>query len=355
MTTSRHYVHFLAAGTITVVITDPTADEVIGDSAIPVAWTISGGSGVQQAYRVTVFADAALTTPIYQCAWTVGSTGAHTVPAGSIPNMADIWVRVEAADTNGAQGASAAVHATTDFATSVDVTGVRAVALGGSCGDPRQLPHAVITWSQIVPGGSEAFLRYLVLRREPDAATWTIIASVSGVATLRYVDANAAPWVDYDYAVLWLASSGPVTLTSRVQTGVHTRLEFDHAWLHSTTSPMTGPVRLDGWAFQQTLVEAISTDQVWGATAPVATIGEADYSRWHADLHPQLLRDPKQWEKLRALLVRQAAGEQLCFRHGRSRERAFCVVTTQARTLGQVQGTTSLDLTEVDYSEVITL
>lgn len=352
---ATQYVHFLSAGLITVTVTEPDPGDVITDSAPLITWSISGGTGIQQAYRVTVFADAARTSVIYRSAWTVGADGEHTIPAGYLPNMATLYLDVEASDTAGAQGRSALVTFTTDFATSVNVTGVRAIALGGSCGDPRQLPHAVITWTQIVPGAGETFVRYLVLRREPDEAVWTIIASVSGVATTRYVDANAAPWIEYDYAVVWLASSGSVTLTSRVQTGVHTRLEFDHAWLHSVANPLLSPVRLDGWTFSQSLVEAISTDQVWGSSAPVATVGEADYAKWHADLHPQLLRDPSQWLKLRALLVRQAAGEQLCFRQGRSRERAFCAVLTQGRAIGQVQSVTSLDLTEVAYSESLTL
>lgn len=348
--TSRHYVHFIGAGVLTVTVTAPLNGATVTNAEMVVTWSYSGGAA-QRAYKVTVFTDVGLTTSIYTSGWVVSSAATATIPAGSVPNASTLYLRVDVQDTNGAEGSSSAVMFTTNFATSSNVLNVRAQAIG--CEDPQSLPLVRLTWTQIVPAGGETFVRYVVQRKAAGEAAWTAVALITSVGTTAYVDYQAQPGVTYYYSVLWIASSGANMLISNAQANITAHLTFDFSWLHDVSDP-TKAVRLDALSMSEELVQSVVLQETWGRSAPSALIGEADFSRFSISLSPHLLNIPTQWTMIRALLVRQRDyGSIFCLRLGASNQRFFCTLSTVSRDYQLRSSEASIDLTEVYYEEAV--
>lgn len=346
--TSRHYVHFIGAGTLTVALTDPSEAEIVTLAQFPVTWTYAGGT-TQRAYRVVIYSDAAATNIVYDSNWIVSSTASHTVPSGAIPNGGTFYLRATVQDINGAEGSSAVQSFSTSYVTSSNVLNVRAAAIG--CEDPQSLPLVRVTWSQIVPAGGESFVQYMVQRRAAGETTWTRLSTLTTIGTTSYIDYTAQPGVTYYYSVVWIASSGVNYLLSNAQANVTAHLAFDWAWLHVLDDP-TKAVRLDALEMSENLVQSISLQETWGRHAPSALIGEANYSTFSIPLSTQVLRTPTQWNMLRTILDYQRdSGSILCLRLGRSQQRFFCTLMNPSRNYTLVSSDASIELSEVYYEE----
>lgn len=347
---SRHYIHFLQAGTLGITVTAPTSGGTVTTAGPVVTWTVAGGTGIQASYRVFVFADAAGTQLVYDSGWVTSNVLQHTIITGALLNGHTYYLRVISTDSDGAQGESDFVDFTTDIATSVDVSGVTLRKIDG-CTDPRSLPRVELRWTQVTPGAGETFVEYRILRREPDSDVWVAVGTVDDVATTRYRDYNAAPGIMYEYSVVWVASTLSGDLISDVA-GQFAELIFDHAWLHDVNDPEAYHVRLDATQFKLKEHSDTTFQSVWGRPQPSAVFGEEHYFEVDVELLPQPLKTHKQWDKLSTILTRQRENAStLCYRHGESETRLFCALSPRTRDVAQVVSTATVTLTETYYEE----
>ena len=353
--TTRHYVHFLGTGSITVALTEPDPDDVVTTAQPTFTWTLAGGSGVQSAFRFRIATDSNGLNLVYDSGWTPSATLSHVIPAGALTNGVDYYAHVEATDTNGAIGESDWVHFTTAFAASSNIANVR-ISTRGQCADPLSIPVQTITWDAAVEGAGEDFTCYLIRRRTSSTAAWETIGSAFSQNALSFIDYTAIPWQVYEYSVIWVGDAAGSIIQSDDTTGVVGVLQFDHLWIHDVAAP-TYSVRLDAWKLDYSLSQDIALSPVWGVAAPRAMVGEAESARVRIQPHPQMLVHPSQWEMIRTLITRQRDnGSILCLRHGRSRTRLFVnLLSPIGRTIDRVTDTKSLTFAEVDYDYLVDL
>lgn len=352
MSASRHFVHFIGAGVLNVAITAPTSGSTVISATPLVTWSFTGGSGVQSAYRLAVYSDAAGTVNVYDSSYVASAVQQANIPVGVLQTGVTYYVRVQVVDSAGAQGQSVLVDFITAFATSGNVLGLRAGPFGTRCIAPDDLPRVRLTWTQVVPGAGETFVRYDVRRSEDGGATWITLAQLSTIGTTEWTDDQANGWTQYNYAVVYVATSGASTLISAEQVNIWAMLDFDHAWLHALDDP-ADRVRLDGWAFAEETADSLTFDELWGLNGPRPRIGDRSYRRLSATLADRLLRD-RQIALVRALQTAQRdRGTLLCFRHGRSRERLFCSLVAPRYAVAQKTGAISIQLVENDYTEAV--
>lgn len=363
MSASRHYVHFISAGSLVVTLTAPAAGATVVSASPLITWTFTGGSGVQSAYRVAVYSDAAGTVNVYDSGYVASGVLSMNIPPGVLGTGVTLYIRVQVVDNNGAQGESALTNFVTAFATSVNVLGLAAKAVGTICTRSQDsLPTVRLTWTQVVPGAGEVFSKYQVKRRSGGSGSWTVLAEITVVGTLTWTDYAPAPWVPYQYAVTWTATTGASTLVSAEQTNTIVTMDFDFAWVHSTSDP-TKAIRLDAWDFRTEVVDSVNFDSLWGRQRPAARIGDTAYQKVTISLHERpLLGVPVQptasWNaKWQAILELQAhqrtAGAVLCFRHGRGQQRFFGALIAAAHSVSQKAGSPALQMVETDYTEAV--
>ncbi len=333
-----------------IVLTNPVSGQTVTTAAPLITWTHH--PTVQADYRVRIYTDALETELVYDSGVVGSSLPQHQVPAGALPS-GNLWIRVVTHDVNGVEGRTALVDFTTSFPTSVNVTTVTADSIGG-CDAPLVLPGVRVRWSQIVPGGGETFIRYEVRRRKPGETAYTPIAHIEEVDTLRYDDHANVPAQVYEYAVVWVATSGASTLISAEQASpAREGVAFDFSFLHSIADP-TKFVRLEHYEALVELMQPVDVFEPWGREAGTAYTGEQFSHQIAIPLHNQQRKKPQTWEKLLALARQQRTGDVLCLRIGRDRERYFCVMRRPRKQLRQKTYEPSIELVEVNYPEAVT-
>jgi hypothetical protein len=123
-------INFTVANAPTVTVLEPDPADVTTTSALVVQWSLTGGSGVQQSYRVVVYADDG-TTVRHDSGVVAGVATSYTVPAGSIVNGGSYYVQVFLVDTLALAGQSSLIPFSASFAPPASVTGLTAIAVGG--------------------------------------------------------------------------------------------------------------------------------------------------------------------------------------------------------------------------------
>lgn len=330
-------------------LTEPDSGDTITTAAVLFEWET--GPAAQSDFRLRVYSDATETTLVYDSGIVGSADGQHLAAAGQLPAGA-LWVRVTNHDANGMEGRSALVDFTTSFPTSVNVQGVTTEQLGGIC-DATALPGVRVRWSEVTPGGGETFVRYEVRRRKPGETAYVTIEHVDAVDELEYKDYAVVPSQVYEYAVVWVATSGASTLISANQTTPsRAGVKFDFTFLHSVSDP-TVFVRLEHWEADVDLEQPTEVFQPWGREAGTAYTGEQFSHRISIPLHPQQRKDRRKWEALLALAREQRSGNVLCLRLGRDRERYFCVKTRLRKSVTQKSYSASIEMVEVGFDEAV--
>lgn len=350
MPTIRHYAHFTGAGALEVDIDTPADGATVTTVAPTIVWTFTGGA-TQSGRRIAIFSDAAASVLVYDSGWVSTAAQSAALAGGLLESGRTYYLRVAVIDTLGAQGESALTRFLTAFATSVDITNLRLATIG-ACGTPQDvLPRITLTWRQIVPGAGETFVKYQI-RRRVDGGAWEAIGEITAVGTVTFTDYTPAGWTPYQYAVVWYAAFGASSiLVSAVHASV-AMLTYDFAWLHSTSDP-TKAVRLESYEWSIDIVDSVSVDAIWGQKLPVTRVGGQLYRRVSVTLAERLARDARA-AALAALQQHQVdTGATLCFRHGRSRERMFCAVSSVKGRLGQKTRSASMMLVEAQHEESV--
>lgn len=116
-------------GVLTVNIDSPTTDQVMTSPSFLIDWSISGGTGVQNDYRVIVY-DSDQTTVVYDSTQIASSTTSQTMPSGFLLNNHSYYIEVTVHDTGtpAVQGSSGKQHITTAWTPPATITGIRAAA-----------------------------------------------------------------------------------------------------------------------------------------------------------------------------------------------------------------------------------
>lgn len=325
-------------------IDTPAPGQSLTDANVTVTWSLS--PGVQSDYRVRVYSLA--NALLYDSGVIASPTQAHVIPA-VLPSPTTVQIRVDVTTTT-LSTASATVIVFTNFATAVNVTGLR-LAVMDQCVDPTILPAIVLRWNQVSPGAGETFIQYDVRRRVAGDTEFQRIAIVEGLGTLTYRDTRAAPGVAYEYAVVYEATSGATTLISTNQSpAVVGQLAFDFNFLHDPVDELFA--RVDGWEIDVNVVQDVKYVQPWGRPLPTAHVGETFGHEIAMRLHPRLLREG-QWATLQTLLARQQQGRVLCLRLGRAEERYFVTVARAQKNQSQKTYAASLNLVETNYDEAV--
>jgi len=338
-------------GDLTVTLTAPAG--VVTTAAPTASWTFAPGT--QASYRFRIFSDAAALIPVYDTGFVPGSAQSIAVPAGSLFTNRTYYARVFITTTTGESGSSSLESFTTSFATSGDVMGVTMVAIGGCDQDSAQLPGLRLRWLQVVPGGGETFLRYIIQRKRPDTETdWTTVHTIDAIGTLTWTDWSPASRTVYQYAVLWEASSTGTTLISNPQSPPPTGMvAFDYAYIHAVSDP---GVMMRYAQFEATVQQRIAPTKYelpWGRSAPVGYVGAGNYRTIALPLLPHPHERPRWRRELDALIARQVSdGEVFCVRLGVARERLFAQFDQGANIrMGKGMWDGSVAMTEVSYDE----
>lgn len=336
---------------ISLTVDSPLPDEALTQSDPTVLWTVTGGT--QQTYHVVVTSDAAGTDVVYDSGEVISANGYHQIPAGYLQVNSEYWIWVTVTDTEDLTATAAAVHVTTAFSTSVNVTNLRAAILGGDCGDTG-LPGVALYWSQVVPGAGEAFVSYDVYRQEAGGSNIRI-AQITAIGTVHYEDYTACPGTTYLYTVTWEATGPSGTLVSVPQSpAIQGRVTFDWTFLHEKNHPQNY-VRLPAYEASYTVQQPSSIYRVWGRSKPTIAFTEGFSQTVGIQVLDQMRHKPKDWRNLLTMLERQATnGEILCLRVGVDRVRLF--VQSQAagrQASNQLQYTQGLNFTEVNFEEAV--
>lgn len=336
---------------ISLTVDSPLPDEALTQSDPTVLWTVSGGT--QQTYQVVVTSDAAGLNVVYDSGEVISGNAYHQIPSGYLQVNSEYWIWVTVTDTEDLTATAAAVHVTTAFSTSVNVTNLRAAILGGDCGDTG-LPGVALYWSQVVPGAGEAFVSYDVYRQEAGGSNIRI-AQITAIGTVHYEDYTACPGTTYLYTVTWEATGPSGTLVSVPQSpAIQGRVTFDWTFLHEKSHPQNY-VRLPAYEASYTVQQPSSIYRVWGRSKPTIAFTEGFSQTVGIQVLDQMRHKPKDWRNLLTMLERQATnGEVLCLRVGVDRVRLF--VQSQAagrQASNQLQYTQGLNFTEVNFEEAV--
>lgn len=336
-------------------ISDPSYGEVIDSAIFTVSWDLGVG-GVQTDYRVLIYDDAALTNIVYDSGTIPGNSQSHVVD-GPLPNPADIYITVTVTIDAPAQLTSAAVHVTTSFSTSTDVTGLTATPIGDLNTDPADLPYMLIRWA--APDvGALAFADYQVFRRVAGQTTYMRIAIISSETTLFYRDYTVAPRTLYEYAVKWTGYQGDQLLVSAYQaTPALARNVFDFGWLHVVGNEAVR-ARVDSWSANGDLAQDGRLIQPWGRSTPTMHFGEVLSESYSLKLPGRAYQAIGRagediWSLVRAFAENQQSGATLCLRLGRQGVRIFCVMRKPTRRMNQGDEAISIEAVEIYYDESV--
>lgn len=344
-------------------ITSPASGGTVTSPGFTVTWarTYLTASAAQNDYRLRIY-DTDGATVLYDSTRTISASEQAVVPnVWDATAGATFFLRVEVTDDDGYEADSGPHPFETSWTTPVRIEGLAVRIVGDKCEHRIDLPRAVLTWLPASTGGGFTFIRYSVWRRivpslltasDPTAA-WVRIASITDIATTRYVDHEIPPYTTADYAVTWSASDGLDTFSSTRQSPPPVGyVEFDWAFVHDVADPTLWALfhSLEG---SEDLRGDRAFDLVRGRTQPTAFIGEAEYSDLVLTGLPESFGG-RAWRVIKELRSREhSATATLCVRPGAWRRRYFAnIADTSART-GQVQREPSLRVTEVHFDEAV--
>lgn len=123
------YAFFTVSTVPTVSVTAPTPGQTLGTPSLTVEWTVSGGSGTQDSYRVKVFADDQVTVK-YDSGTIAGTSLSLVIPSGTWHDNETDYVQVTSTDTLAQVGVSSMIQVLTDWTPPATITGLVATALG---------------------------------------------------------------------------------------------------------------------------------------------------------------------------------------------------------------------------------
>lgn len=348
--------YYLSSG-LAVTITAPTEAQVLASSVVDVQWTFAPGT--QATYRVVVYASDGVTI-VYDSGVVFSAALNHTIPEGSLVTGQTYKIKVFITTTVGTEGESDLRTVTTAWAPSVNILNVRTSTIGAVCELGHfspPLPGVRIRWNQVVPSGTETFIRYSVWRKLGSEAetAWIRIASVTAIGTLFYDDFTLHAREVYVYAVTWTAQS---TVTANYLTSARQNppikggVDFDYAFLHDVSSP-THFVMLPSFDIAITEHATVEFVRLWGRTQPTAFPGGDQYREASVRGLPATFTDGL-WEAVEALLTRQReSGAVLCLRTGVSKHRLFSNISAASRQDGQKQHAPQVDVVEIAYAEAV--
>jgi len=113
----------------TVTVSSPTQDQVLGAPAHTIQWSLSGGSGTQQDYRVKVLASDQ-STVVHDTGVVAGTATSYALASGILKNGNTYYVQVIARDTLNQEAQSSLVRVTTSWTPPATITGISVVAVG---------------------------------------------------------------------------------------------------------------------------------------------------------------------------------------------------------------------------------
>lgn len=347
----RSLLLFLAVS-VPVNITAPVCDSTVIDANVEVTWFFAPGT--QQSYRLWLYNDLTFLDIAYDSGIIVSPVMNHTVLAGILGTGRTYYIRVQVVLTTGDVGTSLPCSFITSFSTSSGVTGLE-VDVDNCTFDSSTLPAAHLTWAQVVPSGPEVFTRYDVKRRATGTTTWIRIATISSVAITSYTDYNIMPGVTYEYAVVWVAVSGPSTLVSLEQNPAPFALGlWDHLFIHDVLDP-TYFVRYDQWEAEEDVQQQVEYVMLAGRLAPTAQIGERQSRRFSVPSLTRPFSEPlgQRWVTLEELVTRQRTnGSIFCARFGIAQVGVFCQMAI-SRSYSHMEYEMDLEIVEVNYSETV--
>ncbi len=337
-------------------ITTPAAGcPTVTTSEMAIAWSMS--STAQVGFRVQIFEDASATIEIYDSGFIGGSNKNFTLPAGVLPAPAtNLYVRVTVTNDGGITVASELQCFNTSFPTSVNVSGVEAITVGG-CDEPRVLPGVRIQWSAVTEGPGETFLTYAVRRRLEGADSWLTIAEVGDITETSIIDYNVAPVARYEYSVVWRASSGTNVLQAADTTPPPIgTVDFEFNYLHVANLQSNDAdfqwVRMDSFQAEKSVQQEIRYVQPWGRDLPTGYVGQQLATVISVPLREDLLSSPARWDKLRDLVrLQRDRSAVLTMRFGRSKELYFVTVATLDKSDRQKTTSSRVEMRETFYEE----
>lgn len=116
-------------GLMSVTIDSPTEDQVMTSSSFLVDWSISGGTGIQNDYRVVIYENDQ-TTIKYDSGTVASATTSHTIPSSSaLSNNSSYYIQVTMHDSAASEGISGFRHITTSWTPPATITGIRTEAV----------------------------------------------------------------------------------------------------------------------------------------------------------------------------------------------------------------------------------
>lgn len=352
--TARVWIKTTAQALTPLEITTPTANARVSSTTIAVAWLFAA---IQDQYRVQIFnsedADVA-DLPIWDSEWVVDGTQSASLATSGLTSNRVYYLKLFAHGESGEEGESDLIPFYYALPTSVNVEDVRVRPLPKCNPSPLDLPGILLTWTKPIPTGGEAFLCYEIQRREAGTGNaYDRIKRIFNQDTVRYLDVNASPGVEYEYAVLFYADDAtPETLLSLPQSPApRGRVDFDFIYLHDVNDPKRF-FRVQ--SYEGSVVANMDTAfaQAWGNTKPTMFTGEA---RWTAITLPGMDRmrnNPMLWRAMRSIFERQSTDPStLCVRLGYDRERYFVGWDKLSKSLSVKSYVEQIQLVEVEHDE----
>lgn len=347
---------FTTSASLVVTILSPADGATLTSGEVPVTWTFSPGT--QQTYRLLVIDPDGVTT-VYDSGAIASATLGATIPEGFLETgVTGYTIRVDITTTTGGVG-TGSVEVDTSFAPSVNVEGLTVTMIGDRCEADvyPELPRVALRWDQVVPSGTETFVRYSVWRALSNPATtagaWERVASITDVATTSYEYTCPPSFAPVWYAVTWTAidSNGDSLTSIRQSPAPFATLRFDWTFIHDPANPDSF-VAFYTFDVVDAPDEEHSFTRAAGRELPTKFIGQGNGRTVSLEGLPDLQRG-EMWSRLYALRAAERTGATLCVRVGRARLRIFAGTDNMRRAVSQQQEQTTVDLVETHYSEAV--
>lgn len=120
---------FTVATAPTFSVTVPTPSQVVAAPALVVGWTMTGGSGTQQSWRVRIYASDQ-TTLVHDSGVQSGTAVSYQLATGILSNSGTYYAQVTGEDTLSQAASSTKVLFTTDWTPPATITGLTAQSIG---------------------------------------------------------------------------------------------------------------------------------------------------------------------------------------------------------------------------------
>lgn len=298
-------------------VLSPTPSQEVTAPGLVVEWEITGGgSGVQQSYRVRVYA-ADQSTVLHDSGTTGSVADQYAIPLGVLQNNGSYYVRVTVADTLNLIADSGLIPITTSWAPPSTITSLFAQAIGdqsdGIGGEQNPLPNIYLTWDES-PEPVNSFLRYVIYRRIVGEGAWRQLAIITDRSLTSYNDHTVASDTLYEYIVIVVADVAGEEVESEPPVPAQAQVTIRSAFVHAHgEESVYAEFRAETQSVD--MGQDIAYVQPRRSRAPVAHVGGQLAGVF--ELNVTDTWDPDLWRRVRALQEAQARGRVLMLRQHR--------------------------------------